>query len=450
MSETPTAYHTDATELEQLRADSAFWSLFQGLQQISQSGGSSRGNIPLSVAEVDELYRFNPFAATLIDLLPDSMTQKWAIFKAEGAPEIGSAIQKQIDKAADKFNEALKLARKYGGSVLLLGADDGVLDYRQPLDERNLRTIRWLNVLGCQDIKPHSYNDDPMSANYGGVELYQFTGTAMFVHSSRLLRFDGVKLSRQEMKSNGGWGDSVLTRCIKELKDFTLTHASVFASLKDFNQRVLKMKSLASTIAQPGGSAKITQRLTQTAQTLSSYGLMALDAENEDYFIVARNYAGVLELLKHAAQLFAGATDIPPSKLLSLFNSSGIASEDSTQERYWSGYVSNRQNRDLLPQIQRYINLLLLSSENVTQGQLIPYELEFPSLFQLTQQEEQALKDSQSATAERYARIGAVTPDEIARSLADGVSLESAIDLDARAKERAALMQTPEGVAAVH
>lgn len=81
-------------------------------------------------------------------------------------------------------------------------------------------------------------------------------------------------------------------------------------------------------------------------------------------------------------------------KLLSLFNSSGMASEDSTQERYWSGYVGNRQNRDLLPQLERYINLLLPSSENITQGQLIPYELEFPSLFQLTQQEEQALKDS--------------------------------------------------------
>lgn len=126
-----------------------------------------------------------------------------------------------------------------------------------------------------------------------------------------------------------------------------------------------------------------------------------------------------------------------------------MASEDSTQERYWSGYVANRQNRDLLPQLERYINLLLLSRENVTQGQLIPFELEFPSLFQLTQQEEQALKDSQSAVAERYARIAAVTPDEIARSLAEGVPLESAIDLEARAKERSALMQMPEGVALI-
>ncbi|MFB2832934.1 anti-CBASS protein Acb1 family protein [Floridanema evergladense] len=444
----PTAYHTDTAELEQLRADSAFWSLFSGLQQLSQVSGSGGARL-LSWIEIDNLYRFNPFAATLVDLLPDSMTQKWVIFKAtDQPPEVSSTIQKQVDKVADKFNEALKLARKYGGSVILLGADDGNLDYRQPLNERNLRTIRWLNVLSSQEIKPHSYNDDPLSPNYGDVELYQLTGSAMFVHSSRLLRFDGVKLSRAEMKANGGWGDSVLNRCYKELLNFTSTHDSIFASLKDFNQRVLKMKALATTIAQPGGSAKITDRLTQTAKTLSSFGLMALDAENEDYFIVARNYAGVLELLKHAAQIFAGATDIPPSKLLSLFNSSGIASEDSTQERYWSGYVANRQNRDLLPQLERYINLLL-STENITRGELIHYELEFPSLFQLTQQEEQALKDSQSATAERYAKIGAVTPDEVARALAEGIALESAIDLDARAKERAALVQMPEGVAPI-
>lgn len=445
MTETPTTYNIEQ-ELEQLRADSAFLNLYQGLQQIAQSTDRVRGEVPLSAAECDRLYRFNAFATTLVDLLPDSMTQKWVIFKAEGRPsEITSAIQKQLDKAAPKFNEALKLARKYGGSVILLGADDGILDYRQPLDDRNLRAIRWLNVLSSQDLKPHTYNDNPMSENFGEVEIYQFTGSALFVHSSRLLRFDGVRLSNPEMKANGGWGDSVLTRVIKHLDNFDKTHEQVFKSLKDFNQRVLKQKALAANASRPGGKEQNVQRAQQVSYLLDAMGLMVLDAENEDYYVVARNYAGVLDLLKHAAQLFAGATDIPPSKLLSLFNSSGMASEDSTQERYWSGYVGNRQNRDLLPQLERYINLLLLSSENVTQGQLIPYELEFPSLFQLTQQEEQALKDSQSQIAERYVRIQAVTPDEVARALVDGVPIESAIDLEARAKERAALMQMPEG-----
>ena len=448
MSETPT--YSLEQELEQLRADSAFLNLYQGLQQIAQSTDRARGDVPLSAAECDRLYRFNAFAATLVDLLPDSMTQKWVIFKAEGQPpEITSAIQKQLDKAAPKFNEALKLARKYGGSVILLGADDGILDYRQPLDDRNLRAIRWLNVLSNQELKPHVYNENPMSPNFGEVELYQFAGSALFVHSSRLLRFDGVRLSNSEMKANGGWGDSVLTRVVKHLDNFDKTHEQVFKSLKDFNQRVLKQKALAANASRPGGKEQNVQRAQQVSYLLDAMGLMVLDAENEDYYVVARNYAGVLDLLKHAAQLFAGATDIPPSKLLSLFNSSGMASEDSTQERYWSSYVGNRQNRDLLPQLERYINLLLLSSENVTQGQLIPYELEFPSLFQLTQQEEQALKDSQSAVAERYVRITAVTPDEVARSLADGVPLESAIDLDARARERSALMQMPEGVAPI-
>lgn len=448
MTETTATYNIDAitAELEQLRADSAFLEMYSGLQQLKRTDTPTK-NTALSEGKIDELYRFNAFAATLIDLLPDSMTQKWAIFKSEGQPtESTSAIQKQIDKASDKFNQALKLARKDGGSVLLLGADDGITDYRQPLNERNLRAIRWINVLSSRDLRPHSYSENPLSPNYGDVELYQFTGLSQLVHHSRLLRFDGVKLlSLQEMKVSGGWGDSVLNRCYKELDDFCRTHDQVFKSLKDFNQRVLKQKAVAAMSAQPKGRGDLQARAQMISQLLSSLGLVVLDADNEDYFIVARNYAGVLDLLKHAAQIFAGATDIPPSKLLSIFNSSGIASEDSTQERHWSGYVANRQNRDLLPQLERYINLLLLSTENVTKGELIPYEIEFPSLFQLTQQEEQALKDSQSATAERYVRMQAVTPDEVARALADGVPLESAIDLDARARDRAALVQMPEG-----
>lgn len=437
-------------ELEQLRADSAFSNLFSGLQQFSQTTGNGRqpGEIALSDTEVDNLYRFNPFASTVVDLLPDSMTQKWVIFKSEGQESV-AAIQKILDSVADKFNEALKLARKYGGSALLLGADDKQTDYKQPLNERNIRAMRWLNVLSSIDIRPASYNENPLTENYGQPETYRLTGSQVEIHHSRLLRFDGVKLSDREMKFNGGWGDSVLTRCNRELDTFTRSHQWVFGSLKNFNWRFLKMKSLASTSVQPGGKDKIQSRLYQLAMLLNALGVAAIDAENEDFLVASHNYAGVLELLKHSAQLFAGATDLPPSKLFSLFNSSGLASEDSTQERYWSSYVANRQNRDLLPRLERYTKLLLLSADGPTRGELIPFELEFPSLFQLTELEEQQLKDSKMQTAERAFKTQAATSDEIARSLAEGIPLESAIDLEARKAERSAMMQMPEGLAAL-
>lgn len=441
----------DTAELEQLRADSAFFSLFGGLRQLSQSSGSGSAiATPLSAVEIDREYRFNPFVSTLIDLLPDSMTQKWVLYKSgDVEPATVADIQKQLDRVAEKFREALQTARKYGGSVLLLGADDGTTNYELPLDEHNLRAIRWLNVVSSEKIRPSKYNDDPLTENYGQPELYRFTGNSVQIHSSRLLRFDGVRLSTEEMQANGGWGDSVVTRCYEQLSTFVNSHRGVFASLKDFNQRTLKLKALAGNMAQPGGKEKVNSRLAQMAMTLSALGLMALDSENEEYAIVSRNYAGVLELLKHSAQLFAGATDLPPSKLFSLFNSSGLASEDSTQERYWSSYVANRQNRDLLPQLERYVRLLHLSEEGPTRGQLVAFELEFPSLFQLTELEEQQLKDTQSKTAERYFKTQAITSDEIARSLAEGIPLEGAIDMEARSREKAALVQMPEGIGMV-
>lgn len=435
-------------ELEQLRADSAFFNVFSGLRQLSQSGDGGKGAIatPLSADEIDREYRFNAFVGTLIDLLPDSMTQKWVLYKSSDLePGTVSDIQKQLDKVADKFRDALQVARKYGGSVLLLGADDGTADYELPLDEHNIRTIRWLNVVSSEKIQPSKYNDDPFTENYGQPELYRITGNSTEIHSSRLLRFDGVRLSAEEMRSSG-WGDSVLTRCNEQLNTFMNTHRGVFASLKDFNQRVVKLKALASNMAQPGGKEKVNTRLAQMAMTLSALGLMGLDSENEEYAIVSRNYIGVLELLKHSAQLFAGATDLPPSKLFSLFNSSGLASEDSTQERYWSSYVANRQNRDLLPQLERYVRLLHLSKEGPTQGRLVKFELTFPSLFQLTELEEEQLKDTQSQRAERYFKVQAVTSDEIAKSLAEGIPLEGAIDLEARRRDKAALVQMPEGM----
>lgn len=431
---------------EQLRLDSAYLDLMS-IMALNQQN-DIRINWNAGGTAIEELYRFNPFAGKVIDLLPDAMTQKWVLYKAELPPELTAAIQRTLDKAAPVYNEALKAARKYGGSVILLGADDGITDYSKPLDEYNLRAIRWLNVLSKEEISPEQWNENPLTENYGKPELYRTGATT--IHHSRLLRFDGTKLGNKESRLNGGWGDSVLARPYRALQDFTKSHAGVFASLKDFNQRVLKIRNLAQIQGKPGGKEQIKTRLADTAVTLSAYGMMALDAENEDYVIIARQYAGVLDILKQAAQVFAGSCDIPPSKLLSIFNSAGLASEDTTQERAWSSFVNQRQNTDLLEQLEYHIRLIHFSKESPTKGN-IPngVEITFPSVFQLSEVEQQDLKNKESERIERYLKYQVVTPEEVAQALAQGVPIESVIDLEARQNERRSLVQFPEGYATI-
>lgn len=433
------------TEINQLREDSAYLELMAG---FADSSNGFSPNLANGTIEIESLYRFNSFAGKVIDLLPDAMTQKWVLYKADLPGGVTSAIQRTLDKAASVYNEAIKAARKYGGSVILLGADDGITDYSQPVNEYNLRAVRWLNVLGKDEISPQQYNENPLSPNYGKPEIYRISGSLTSIHHSRLLRFDGTRLGNREMRRNGGWGDSVLTRPYKALQDFTKSHAGVFASLKDFNQRKLKIKQLSQQLIAKNGQEKVRARLSLIAATLSSYGIMAIDGENEDYEIVARQYGGVLEILKQAAQIFAGSCDIPPSKLLLNFNSSGLASEDTTQERAWASFVNSRQNSDILEQLEYHVRLLHLSQEGHTKG-MIPdgVELTFPSLFQLSESEQQELKNKEAERIERLVKNGVITADEAAQALAQGVPLESVINLEARQKLNDSIRRFPEGFA---
>lgn len=429
--------------MEDIREDS-YVNLLMGIGSALTSG------LPLerSLASVhlDRLYQFNPFAAKIVDLPVEGMTKVWVKYRCtESAPEVVQQVQEKLDEAIETYIEALTLARLYGGSAILLGADDGEIDWSVPLNERSLTSLDFLNIADCRYISPSEYSDNIFQADYGKPKYYNI-GSKEKIHHSRILRFDGVKLSRHQMRAKGGWGESVLTRPYQQLIDFLRSHEGVFASVKDFNQRVLKLKDLVAKLAAPGGRQRVEEMVQAKARVLDALGMMALDADNEDYGIVARQYQGVLDVLKQAAQIFAGAVDFPPSKLLSLFASPGLASEDTTQERAWADYIAGRQKTDLLKQVQRHLRIIHLCRNSPTGG-VIPkgVELEFPSIFQLSQKEEMALKLDEAKRHDVYLKYQVVSPEEVAESLARNVPIESVIDLRSRVGDRSLLLNFPEG-----
>ena len=109
------------------------------------------------------------------------------------------------------MEEALKLQRIYGGAALFMNCDDG-LEPDQPMDPTRVRRIVDLVPLSKREIKPHDYN----YLNYRNPELYRISTSKsltesndlqyLLVHSSRVLRIDGLYLPWKERLRNDGWG----------------------------------------------------------------------------------------------------------------------------------------------------------------------------------------------------------------------------------------------------
>lgn len=446
---------TDTQDLEarveQLRTDAAFLNAVTGLGQLGKDKMASfdiAGIPDLSAEKLAQLYRSDTFAGNIVELFPDAATKKWVKYTHEGDDPAGvEAVQMALNKLKGPINEALILARLYGGAVIVLGADDGAVNSAQPLDMANLRAVRWHTVMSKERIQPILWGEDPAREDYDRPILYQMTDKGQTkVHASRLLRFDGVKLPAEILRLNDGWGDSALLRPYRDMVAFEGSLATVAAAMQDFEVGVIEYADLAAMLGRPEGEAKVRSRLAMVSWVRNALGMMLMEAGKEKYSLVSRNFTGIPELLDKLREVFIGSTDLPPSKLMALFTSAGLAQEDTTQQREWSDYVLGRQEDDLRPIIEQYLKLIHSSKEGPTKGLIPPgAKFEFEPIFQLNEKEQAKLDGERAKEWEIYLKYGVVSPDEIAEALAKDVPLSAVIDIEARKREAGLITQVPEG-----
>lgn len=394
--------------------------------------------------ELYTLYEQNNFIGNVIDAVPDAAGQKWCEYEADSNAE---EIQEELDKVKPHINQAWKQARLQGWAAVLLLINDGEQDYRQPVNVRAIRGIRGYNALSggkSGEITVTEYDDNPFSVTYGEPQLFTITGSNELVHVSRLLLFYGVKnLSKTRGRSHGQLGTSVIDRCYQEFRNFDVGNNAIAATLPDFNLDIFEIPGLAQLLAKQKDFADYISGLAFARSVLK---VMMVEAGQSGqnpggYKIVARQYTGVKDLLEHFKALFAGATDIPHTQL---FNESPSGTTSGRYEdKYWSTYIHARQEDSLRPELIKLIGYLHAMRGRVPRK----WSLEFPTLFELTEVEEADVELKESQRLALLVDKMIVTPDEAAKSLAEGIDVGQAIDLEQRREEMLSLQAFPEGIA---
>jgi hypothetical protein len=75
----------------------------------------------------------------------------------------------------------------------------------------------------------------------------------MLIHESRMIVFPGIRVSRyQQSTARGGWGESVLSRVYRVLRDFNTAWSSAGVLVTDFAQSVIKIAGLWEALAFDG------------------------------------------------------------------------------------------------------------------------------------------------------------------------------------------------------
>lgn len=412
----------------------------------------------LSWQAAQDLWRGNDMASKIITKVPKEMLRRGYDVQIQGDDATGSKEQEEAIEtkltalcANEAFYDALCYKRAYGGGAILLGAQDGAANLKAPLNENNLQSIDFLTSLTAQELRAASWYTNPLAPNYGRPASFWLQPQGMAstnavnveIHESRLLLFQGVVTSRNQVQQNQGWGDSVLMRVNEALSDFNMTWGGVANLLQDFAQAIYKIKGLAQLVA-TNKDEVVLKRLQLIDLMRSVVRGVILDSD-EDFERKTTSLAGIPEVLQQFILRLSGAAEMPVSLLMGQAPA-GLNATGASDIRFFYDDVSGEQGTGLLPQATRLTRLLMRAKKGPAKGQEPKkWSIVFRPLWQMTEQEREDLRLKVAQRDNIYLSTGVLSSEEVAESRfgGDAWSAETVIDLDARRRTSQAPAQEP-------
>lgn len=333
-----------------------------------------------------ELWRGDPLGARIVETIVKEALKKPYHLRitddAEGNDEsYGAELIKRVSaqwKAIDLFaviHQHKCIARACGGSVIVLGADDGAQSLEEPLNIEKVRSFEWLTVLEPREVTPVEWYTDARAPKFGKVKIYQLnpivngwsragvqlTNTNIRIHESRLIVDGGIKVSRvNQWGTINGFGDSVFTRVFRTLNDFNSGFAGAGRLVGEFATPVFKIKGLADIIANDNKEL-FQARMQSLAMAISTHRAALIDFD-EEFTRQQVPVTGLPELLELLMRRVAGDADCPVSVLWGEspggLNASGAQGD---QVAIWNGRVDSYRTHHIIPIIE-YITRIIFAT----------------------------------------------------------------------------------------
>lgn len=333
-----------------------------------------------------ELWRGDDLGARIVEtIVKEALRKRFNIRitdDTEGNDEsYGPELIKRIEakwKALDLFNvikDAWCIERACGGSVIVLGADDGAQSLEEPLNLERVRSFEWLTVLEPREVTPYEWYTDARAPKFGKVKIYELNpivngwsragvplaSTHVKIHESRLVVLPGIKVSRaNQWGTVNGFGDNVFTRVFRVLNDFNSGFGGAGRLVSEFATPVFKVAGLADIIANDNKEL-FQARMQALAMAISTHRAALIDM-TEEFTRQQVPVTGLPELLELMMRRVAGAADCPVSVLWGEspggLNASGAQGD---QLSIWYARVDAERTGHVVPIIE-YITRIIFAT----------------------------------------------------------------------------------------
>ena len=324
------------------------------------------GSTDVNESLANRMYRNSWFIKALVDYQPDDMFVRWRAFDDE--TDVMEQAENDFD-VVKSLNDAIRAGRLYGtGLVVMVVADD---DMSEPLDVNMVMQgdLRRLHVSDRYHATQVGYYSDFGDVNYGKPVFYDIRlggGGEVRVHSSRVLRFDGISDVTNLEYGITKWGKSVLHGAVNAAKTDDLIAESVGHLSQEASTPVLHVKGLNDKVARSGmnssddASMSVMESVREFNRMRSNYRTSVIDAD-DDLSRVDVRWGQLPAVIETHYKRLAAIAQMPATRLLGQSPVGMNATGDSDLRNYAMSILS-LQHRILGEPLERLDTVLALNA----------------------------------------------------------------------------------------
>lgn len=314
-----------------------------------KAAGSFYAPVLLTDEQLLNAYRGAWFPRKVVDIPAKDATRRWRAWQANKQQiEKIEAEEKRLQVKA-RTMEALIKARLWGGAAIFIGTGD--IDTSKPLVPDRIKAggIKYLTVMSRRDLSATEQDRDVMSPNYGKPKAYRLGGSAIEIHSSRLVIFTGADIPDQDLASGNqfGWGDSVLQAVFEAIQQIDSTMANVASLIFEAKVDIIRIPDFMQGMQDPEYKKLLLERFRLAATAKGINGALLLD-KLEEYESKSASFGTLPDLIDRFLQNGCGAADIPATRMLSQ-SPAGMNSTGEADLRNYYDRIQSSQELDITP-----------------------------------------------------------------------------------------------------
>lgn len=352
------------------------------------------------------MYRSDWIARKVVDIPAFDMIREGRNWQAkDGMIEKLEAEEARL-QVWSKLAKALRLARLYGGSALILGVGNENPDTELRADRVSLGGLSYIHVVNRYEITAGEIERDPASPGWGEPTYYTLSaakGGALRIHPSRVVPFIGADVP--DLTFSHGWGDSVLQAVDEAIENAGLAASSIAQLLQEAKVDVFKLKNFMANVGDEAYRDKVLTRLSLANQGKSISNALVMDAE-EEWDQKQISFAQLPEVLQLYLQIAAGAADIPVTRLLGQ-SPSGMNSTGESDLRNYYDRLAADQEVGLRPRLEKLDAVLIPSALGSRPPEV---HFNFAPLWQISEKEKADIFKTKADGARALAGSGGASP----------------------------------------